>query len=89
MPEVQGGLVALDGQHGVGGPQVLHDGPLAAGGVHGEDGSLQGHALKQAGHGRACVALGLARFLSQGQPLPHQEGTDQKPRARGPVVQPT
>ena len=80
MPEVQVGLVALDGQHvvGVGGPQVLPDGPLAAGGVHGDNGSLQDHALKQAGHGCACVALGLARFLDQGQPLPHQEDTDQE-----------
>ena len=92
MPEVQVGLVALDGQHvvGVGGPQVLPDGPLAAGGVHGDNGSLQDHALKQAGHGCACVALGLARFLGQGQPLPHQEdtGTGTRSGSRKPSAPP-
>ncbi len=46
---MQGGLVALDGQHVVGprGLQVLHDGPLAAGGIDRDDGPLQHHAREQ------------------------------------------
>ena len=89
---MQGGLVALDGQYvvGTGGLQVLHDGPLAAGGVDRDDGPLQHHAFEQAGDGRDFVALGLAGLLGQGQPLPHQEGAHQEqgPGARGPVARP-
>ena len=89
---MQGGLVALDGQDvvGTGGLQVLHDGPLAAGGVDRDHGPLQDHAFEQAGDGRDLVALGLAGLLGQGQALPHQEGADQEqgPRTRGRVARP-
>ncbi len=80
----------LEGLHVVGvvGPQGLHDGRLASGGVHRHDGPLQGHAVEQAGEGRDLVALGVARFLGQSQSLSHQEGTHhvQGPKARGPVT---
>ncbi len=56
--------MALDGQH--------------AGGIDRDHGSLQDHALEQAGDGRDFVALGHARFLGQGQALPYQEGTHQE-----------
>ena len=71
---MQGALVALDSQHIVGprGSQGLHDGPLAAGGVDRDDGSLQDHAVESAGDGRDRIALGLTGLLGQGQALPNQ-----------------
>ena len=83
-------LVALDGQHvvGAGLPQRLHDSRLAAGGIDRDHGSRQVDAVEQAGEGRNLVALGLARLLGQGQPLPHQEGAHhmQGQQTRGPVA---
>ena len=84
-------LVALDGQQvvGVGRPAGgLHDGRLAAGRVDGDHGPLQVDAVEQTGEGRDLVALGVARLLGHGQPLPHQEGARhvQGPGAVRPVA---
>ncbi len=87
---VEGALVALEGQDVVGavGPQGLHNGRLAAGGVDRDHGPLQVDAVEQTGEGRNLVALAVARFLGHGQPLPHQEGAHQVQgtEARGPVA---
>ena len=87
---VEGALVALDRQHvvGVGRPQGLHDGPLAAGGVDRDHGPFQVDAVEQTGDGRDLVALGVARLLGQRQPLPHQVGARhvQGPEAVGKVA---
>ena len=87
---VEGTLVALESQHvvGLGLPQRLHDGGLAADGIDGDHGSFQDQAVQQAGERGHLVALGPTRLLGQGQPLPHQEGAYQVqgPCARGPVA---